>query len=106
MADDGNVQAALRMLFEAVPAGSRVILFGSRARGETRADSDYDFLVVEPRVDDPFAEMVRLSALLGAALIPADVIVVSRDWFDRWRDEPNSLARRAVREGKIYESAA
>jgi predicted nucleotidyltransferase len=106
MADDGHVQAALRTLFEAVPAGSRVILFGSRGRGETRADSDYDFLVVEPQVDDPFAEMVRLSALLGAALIPADVIVVSRDWFDRWRDEPNSLARRAVREGKVYESAA
>ncbi len=30
----------------------RVILFGSRARGEHRTDSDYDLLIVVPRKDD------------------------------------------------------
>ena len=101
-----SLQKALSLLFRAVPTGSQVILFGSRARGGARANSDYDFLVVEPRVSDRFAEEVRLSSLLGAALIPADVVVLSRATFDRWRGEPNSLAGRAWKEGRIYEPAA
>lgn len=106
MQDDNDLQRALMLLFEAVPAGSRVILYGSRARGQARRDSDYDFLVVEPQVPNRFAEMVRLSTILGSALIPADVIVLSRESFERWRDDPNSLAGRARKEGRIYESAA
>ena len=31
---------------------TRVILFGSRARGEHRTDSDYDLLIVVPGKDD------------------------------------------------------
>ncbi len=31
---------------------TRVILFGSRARGDDRPDSDYDLLIVVPRKDD------------------------------------------------------
>jgi len=106
MGNDRKLQRALDLLFTALPTGSLVILFGSRARGADRADSDYDFLVVQPEVRDRFAAMVRLSAMLGAALIPADVVVMSREVFERWRGEPNSLAHRAAREGRVYESAA
>ena len=31
----------------------RIILFGSHARGDARADSDIDLLVLFPEVDDP-----------------------------------------------------
>ena len=31
---------------------TRVIVFGSRARGDHRTDSDYDLLIVVPRKDD------------------------------------------------------
>lgn len=106
MQDDDVLQRALALLFEAVPAGSQVILFGSRATGDARPDSDYDFLVVEPEVTNRFDEMVRLSALLGSAMVPADVVVVGRDSFERERDNPNSLAARARKEGKVYEPAA
>jgi len=106
MKHDENLRKALRLLFGATPPGTSVILFGSRARDAARGDSDYDFLVIEPQVSDCFAEMVRLSALLGSAMIPADVIVLSRESFERWRDEPNSLAGRAWKEGRLYESAA
>jgi predicted nucleotidyltransferase len=104
--DDQVLKKALTLLFESLPAGSQVILFGSRATGGARVDSDYDFLVIEPQVNDRFAEMARLSDLLGWALIPADVVVISRELFERWRGEPNSLAGRAWKEGRLYESAA
>jgi predicted nucleotidyltransferase len=56
-----------------------VILFGSHARGEERPDSDVDFLVIEPAIEDRFAEAVRLSDLLGGLGVPADVVVVSQE---------------------------
>ena len=97
------VSATLRCLAGAVPRGTRLIVFGSRARGDARPDSDVDLLVVEPEVKDRMAETVRLSSLLGRRLIPADVIVMSRAAFDDERGIPNSLAFRADREGIVHE---
>ena len=68
-----------------------------------RTDSDLDFLVVEPDVTSRFAEMVRLSHLLGDMLVPADVVVLSRALFDRYRNTPNTIAYEASRNGKVYE---
>lgn len=52
MIDEAVIEEAGRRLLQAVPAGARVILFGSRARGEAGERSDLDFLVIEPVVQD------------------------------------------------------
>jgi predicted nucleotidyltransferase len=41
----------------------RVVLFGSRARGEARADSDYDVAVFLKSLPDRWAELDRLADL-------------------------------------------
>ena len=41
----------------------RVVLFGSRARGDANADSDYDVAVFLRDMADRFAEMDRLADL-------------------------------------------
>jgi uncharacterized protein len=39
---------------------AQVILFGSRARGDYRKDSDWDFLIlIEKPVDEPFKRKIR-----------------------------------------------
>lgn len=97
------ITASLACLRASLPPGSRVIVFGSQARGEAQDDSDLDLLVIEPEVPNRFDEMARLSSLLGRQLIPADVVVLSNEAFEQERNLPNTLAWHAAREGQIHE---
>jgi predicted nucleotidyltransferase len=102
--DDKIIEELVRRLLEAVPPGSKVILFGSHARGDADARSDVDVMVVEPEVKDWLQETVRLDALLSDRDVPIDLLVVSKSHFDYWRDTRNTVYYRAIREGKVYES--
>jgi len=89
-------------LLAAAPPGSRVILFGSRARDSAGRGSDVDFLVVERDVADCVAEAVRLRAALRPSTIPIDVIVANEATFEYWRDTPNTIYHEAARDGRVY----
>ena len=99
------IRSILDHLAPALPQGARVIVFGSHVDGRARADSDIDLLIIEPDVKDRVAEMIRLSALLGRKLIPADVVVMSSEMFGRQRKITNTLAWRIARQGIEYEFA-
>ena len=101
--DEQVVKKAVDLLLRAAPAGSKVILFGSHARGEARPDSDLDFLVVEPRVENRYAESIRLREALRNLDSAVDVLVVSAKIFQEWADTPNTVIYEAAREGKVYE---
>lgn len=88
MIDEQAISTAARMLLRAAPQ-SKVILFGSHARGEAGPDSDLDFLVVEPQVTARRSEQVRLRDVLRPLRIPVDVLVVSEaDGRNRHPSEP------------------
>jgi predicted nucleotidyltransferase len=100
--DEGTVREAAERLLKAAP-GSRVILFGSYARGEPTVHSDLDFLVVEPQpVPSVVDEMVRLRRALDPLRVSADVLVTDERTFRQWRDRPSSVYARAAREGKVF----
>ena len=60
MVDEGVIAEAGRRLARAAVEPAQVILFGSHARSDARTDSDLDFLVIEPKVDNRQAESIRL----------------------------------------------
>jgi uncharacterized protein len=98
--DETLIAEAGRRMVEAAPPRTRVILFGSHARGEAGKHSDLDFLVIEPSVEDPIEESVRLRRTLRGLLVAADIIVVSEDEAEAWRDVYGTVVHAALLEGR------
>jgi predicted nucleotidyltransferase len=103
-ANDTLIAEAGRRLATAAP-GARVILFGSRARGEERADSDLDLLVIEPEVKSRRAEFVRLREALGDLGVPIDLVVLSAEYADRRAQVRGTMVNEAMRRGRVLVGA-
>lgn len=98
--DEATINEAARRIADASPPGTRVILFGSHARGEAGKHSDLDFLVIEPEVENATEESVRLRRTLRGLLLAVDVIVASEQEVRDWRDVKGSLIHAALAEGR------
>jgi predicted nucleotidyltransferase len=96
-----TIERAARALLEAVAVPSTVILFGPHARGDADNGSDYHFLIIEEEVDDCFGEMARLGRILGGLLIPADVVVISRQQAKDRELVKGTLIHEALTEGRV-----
>ena len=94
------IAEAGRRLATAAP-DAQVILFGSHARADANPHSDIDFLVVEPEVDNEAEESVRLHRTLRDLRVPAEVIVVSREYADRWRGVRGGVVHAALSQGRV-----
>lgn len=95
-----SVRLAAERLHTARPQAT-IILFGSQARGDARADSDVDFMVVQAEVVSRREEMTQLSNLLRVLRVPADVLVASRRTFEKWAAIPGTIYHTARTEGRV-----
>lgn len=87
-----------------------IYLFGSRARGDYREDSDVDLMVIE---QEPFGktrsrnqEMTKLYNLTMKYRMPVDILIYSHDEVEDWRTAPGHVIARALNEGKALYVAA
>ncbi|HYV14928.1 MAG TPA: nucleotidyltransferase domain-containing protein [Conexibacter sp.] len=90
-----------RRLARAAPPNSRVVLFGSHARGNADADADFDVLVIEPTVVDVIQEAVRLRSELDELEVPVDLIVMDEAKAEQRAVERGTMVARALREGRL-----
>jgi len=85
----------------------KVILFGSRARGDAGSHSDVDLLVVMPDgIEDERRVTVEIRRLLRDMPVAKDVVVTTPEEIERRGDLVGTVLRPALREGKVlYERA-
>ena len=82
----------------------KIILFGSAARGDMRAHSDIDLLIIKDGADKWDCESRIRSGLSGIGK-PLDVIVASTATIERYKRSHALVYKPALQEGKIlYES--
>ena len=99
------VQAA-GILRRASPAGSRVVLFGSYARGTASSHSDIDFMVIEPEVPAWLRETDRLYRAVRPLRLPVDLIVTTEAIFQHKKDSEGTVYHEAYRHGKAFDAFA
>lgn len=89
-------------------APEEVWLFGSRAEGRARPDSDYDLLVVLPDgTPEADLDIVAAWTAVRGLDIPVDVVPCTRAEFEEEKHEIDTLARAAYLRGRrIYERCA
>lgn len=79
---------------------SKVFLFGSRASGVARPDSDYDLLLVVKESDlQPFQRMQEAHRLLWDLHRSVDVFIFTETEFESWKDDFGSIANTVATEG-------
>ena len=103
-------EAELRAMASAIRAeipDAEVRLFGSRARGDVRPDSDVDLLITAPDAWlaelDRFALLGRLWRCLADHRIPVDLLLYSRSQVEErcgWRDH---VIARSLCEGRLLD---
>ena len=96
----------VRRIVEAVDP-DKIILFGSRARGDAHPDSDYDILIIAPTSLPRGQRTGGLYSLLGGVGVSKDVVWWTAEEAAEWRNVKSHFITRVLHEGKVlYERAA
>jgi uncharacterized protein len=97
---DNPLEKAIEIIVQ-VADPDKIILFGSRARGNNSRDSDYDLLVLKKSVEKrrKLAQEIYLNfENIGA---PVDVIVADLDKYEELKKDPYLIYIEADKEGKV-----
>ena len=86
-----------------VAAPDRIIMFGSRARGDAHSDSDVDLLVVKSDVPSRREIADKIYVKLIGIPVPIDVVVVTPDDISRYTEGAGTIIPAVLKEGiEIY----
>ena len=102
--ETGVLNEIVERLMEAIDPQT-IVLFGSSTTGSGGPGSDVDLLVVDR---DPFGphrsrreQLRRARRALSGLRIAKDILLYGPDELERWRDSPNHIIGRALRQGQV-----
>jgi predicted nucleotidyltransferase len=85
----------------AVAEPRRLILFGSRARGEERPDSDFDLLVIQDSKEPRYRRAVPYYTALADLPAEVEVMVYTPEEVSDWENVSQAFVTTAIHEGRV-----
>ncbi len=79
----------------------KVVLFGSRGRGDAHAESDIDLLVVAEDARPRAQRAAALYGVLSDIVVPMDVVVYRPQEIAEWQNVPQAFVTIALQEGRV-----
>lgn len=79
----------------------RVILFGSRARGDARPESDFDLLVIRQSSEPRHRRSAPIYSALADLPVEVEVMVYTPGEVLQWAEVSEAFVTTAVREGQV-----
>ena len=97
-----QIHHRIKSIVNSLLPNAQVLLFGSRARGESTIDSDYDLLVVTqetfaPRTKMNWESKIR-KALVNELNLPFDVIIQSKKEVSEKKNLSGHIVYYAIKE--------
>ncbi len=99
-----ELRPVVQAIREAIPV-ERIYLFGSRARGDARPDSDYDLLVAVPEGYATFRNLRQIYRAVSGGL-DLDILLITEKDLERFRHNQSTIYPQALREGRVLLEAA
>ena len=96
-------EIARRMVSAFAPR--KILLYGSRATGTARPESDYDLLIVWRDENPPAARAAAVRKVLMDLGQPLDIAVVTPGEYERFRNRRMHIVAIADREGRVLHAA-
>ncbi len=98
--NDDLIKDIVRRIVETAQP-DKIILFGSRARGDARPNSDFDVLVIKESGEPGYRRDAPLYLALAGLNAPVDLMVYTPEEVTDWSAVPQAFITTAVREGKV-----
>ena len=100
---DAEMRRAIVKRIVAVIAPEKIVLFGSRARGTHRPESDVDLVVVSQSTEPRYKRAVPIYAALSELPIEVDldVMVYTPGEIETWSEASAAFVTTALRDGTI-----
>jgi predicted nucleotidyltransferase len=95
-----TVAEAIRRIVQTVQP-VRIVVFGSRARGEHAPESDLDLLIILPGATKCEGLAADLYKAIGALGFSKDILLSNEERLERLKGSVNSVEAEAAREGLI-----
>jgi predicted nucleotidyltransferase len=98
--DEALLEQIVRRIL-AVGSPQKIVLFGSRARGDYQPDSDIDLLIIEESDLPRFKRSSRYRKALVGIFPAKDIVVRTPEEVKDWEQISNAFITTVLEEGKI-----
>ncbi len=102
MTDKFTIEKILNAILKII-VPDKVILFGSRARGESHQTSDYDILVVKSGIENGTEIEGEIYESLFDEKVKAtvDILVATPEIIEKYKDTSGCVIKPALKEGVV-----